>query len=129
MLSEACQHYIGIHRVHVPIVTCNRARPLSTIGRVSCCSPQVRFTSLILGAASACPVPYPARRWASARWLSRWVRVDLVAVAAAVFLPRLAAMSRSRASVGDAQQNPGVVGRKTPAPPYFVGHSFLEKYC
>ena len=28
----------------------------------------------------------PARRWASARWLSRWVRLDLVAVAAAVFL-------------------------------------------
>jgi hypothetical protein len=28
----------------------------------------------------------PARRWTSARWLSRWVRQDLVAVAAAVFL-------------------------------------------
>jgi hypothetical protein len=27
----------------------------------------------------------PARRWTSARWLSRWVRLDLVAVAAAVF--------------------------------------------
>jgi hypothetical protein len=38
-------------------------------------------------------------------------------------MPRLAAMSRGRASVGDAQQNPGVAGQKL-QPPYFVNHSF-----
>jgi hypothetical protein len=35
-----------------------------------------------------------------------------------------AAMSRSRASVGDAQQNPSVVSQRTPAPPNFFNHSF-----
>jgi len=56
-VKRASQHYPDIHRVHVHM-TCDRARRLSTIGRVSCCSQQVRFTSLILSAASACPVPY-----------------------------------------------------------------------